>query len=389
MSTTVQSFLLPVQSVDPTAMFGESKFTYIDISAVDRSQRKIVTPQVLTPDAAPSRARQVLAAGDVIISTVRPNLNTVAIVPEMLDGAIASTGFCVLRPKQERLDKRFLFHWISSESTVRRLVQQATGATYPAVSDKIIKSQTFSPPSLAEQQRIATILENADSLRRKRQEAIGLAEEFLRAMFVDLFGDPVTNSLDWPTQPLTSLGTLDRGVSKHRPRNDPSLLGGDYPLIQTGDVANCDGYIRTFTSTYSDKGLKQSKLWPAGTLCITIAANIAKTGVLLFPACFPDSVVGFSAADRSTVEYVRFWLSFLQQTLEANAPASAQKNINLAILRELQIPVPTADRVGRFAAAVDKVEAIRKAQRLAIDEGQKLNRSLEQALLSTLTLTKQ
>ncbi|NIC42650.1 restriction endonuclease subunit S [Aquabacterium sp. A08] len=384
MSTTVQSFVLPVLNADPAVMFGEAEFAYVDIAAVDRGQRKIVTPQVLTPDAAPSRARQVLAAGDVIVSTVRPNLNTVALVPDTLDGAIASTGFCVLRPNQERLDKRFLFHWISSESTVRRLVQQATGATYPAVSDRVIKSQPFSPPGLVEQQRIALILDKADSLRSKRQEAIRLADEFLRATFVDLFGDPVTNSQGWPTQPLESLGTLDRGVSKHRPRNDPSLLGGDYPLIQTGDVANCDGYIRTFTSTYSDKGLRQSKLWPTGTLCITIAANIAKTGILLFPACFPDSVVGFSAADRPTVEYVRFWLSFLQQTLEANAPASAQKNINLAILRELQIPVPPRDRVERFAAAVDKVEAIRKAQRLALDEGQKLNRALEQALLNSL-----
>jgi type I restriction enzyme S subunit len=363
-------------------MFGDSEFTYVDISAVDRDRREIVAPQLLTPEVAPSRARQVLAAGDVIVSTVRPNLNTVALVPESLNGAIASTGFCVLRPDQERLDKRFLFHWISSESTVRRLVQQATGATYPAVSDKVIKSQPFSPPSLSEQQRIATILDKAESLSSKRQEALRLADAFLKAMFVELFGDPVTNSQGWPTQPLASLGALDRGVSKHRPRNDPSLLGGDYPLIQTGDVANCDGYIRTFTSTYSEKGLKQSKLWPPGTLCITIAANIAKTGILLFPACFPDSVVGFSAADRPTVEYVRFWLSFLQQTLEANAPASAQKNINLAILRELQIPVPPRDKVERFAAAVDKVEAIRKAQRLAVDEVKKLNQSLEHVLLT-------
>lgn len=187
MSTTVQSFVLPVRSADPTAMFGESEFTYVDISAVDRDRREIVSPQVLTPGAAPSRARQVLAAGDVIVSTVRPNLNTVALVPESLNGAIASTGFCVLRPNQERLDKRFLFHWLSSESTVRRLVQQATGATYPAVSDKVIKSQPFTPPKLAEQQRIATILDKADNLRRMRQEAIRLADEFLRTVFLERF----------------------------------------------------------------------------------------------------------------------------------------------------------------------------------------------------------
>ena len=204
MSTIVQSFLLPVQSADPKVMFGESEFTYVDISAVDRSQRKIVTPQVLTPDAAPSRARQVLAAGDVIVSTVRPNLNTVALVPETLDGAIASTGFCVLRPDQERLDKRFLIHWISSESTVRRLDQQATGATYPAISDKVIKSQTFSPPRLAEQQRIANILDTADSLRRKRQEAILLADQILLSTFEQTFGSQKQTPKAYRRYPLAS-----------------------------------------------------------------------------------------------------------------------------------------------------------------------------------------
>lgn len=289
------------------------------------------------------------------------------------DFALGADGVKVLKPLPG-FDARFLFHFLK---TVR-----LPGNLGYSRHFKYLKECSVPKPEPEVQRRIATILDKADSLRRKRQQAIRLTDDFLRATFVDLFGDPVTNSRGWPTQPLASLGTLDRGVSKHRPRNDPSLLGGDYPLIQTGDVANCDGYIRAFTSTYSEKGLRQSKLWPEGTLCITIAANIAKTGILLFPACFPDSVVGFSAADRPTVEYVRFWLSFLQKTLEANAPASAQKNINLAILRELQIPVPPRDRVERFAAAVQKVEAIRTAQRQAVDEGQQLHRALEHALLT-------
>ena len=100
-------------------------------------------------------------------------------------------------------------------------------------------------------------------------------------------------------------------------------------MVQTGDVANCDGYIRSYSSTYSDLGLHQSKKWPAGTFCITIAANIAKDRYFNFDACFPDSVVGFRSDDPAIVEFVRIWLSFLQKTLEDNAPESAQKNINL------------------------------------------------------------
>jgi len=375
-------YVLPVRSVNPIALLGDSDFTYVDISSVDRELRAITSPQVIPANQAPSRARQETAENDVIVSTVRPNLNTVAVVTDEHAGAIASTGFCVLRAVPGKLDARFLFHWISSEATVKQLVGLATGATYPAVSDKTIKSLPFAPPSLFEQQRIATLLDKADSLRRKRQEATRLADEFLRAVFIDMFGDPVTNPNGWQVKRLDALGSLDRGVSKHRPRNDPSLLGGSHPLIQTGEVANCDGYIRTYTSTYSDKGLLQSKLWPTGTLCITIAANIAKTGILLFPACFPDSVVGFNAPEAATVEYVRFWLSFLQKTLEANAPESAQKNINLAILRGLQVPAPPTELIHKFAAIVLATESIRAAQRKSIQEGQALSESLQHELLA-------
>lgn len=335
------------------------------------------TLERITEDGLKGSAANVAATGSIIVPT-RMALGKAAIntVPVAINQDLKALR--VLDP--EVVDRDYLFRFLLSKSTY--LESQGQGATVKGITLNVLRDLDVPLPPLLEQQRIATILGKADKLRCKRQEAIRLTDEFLRATFIDLFGDPVTNSHGWPTQPLASLGTLDRGVSKHRPRNDPSLLGGDYPLIQTGDVANCDGYIRAFTSTYSEKGLRQSKLWPEGTLCITIAANIAKTGILLFPACFPDSVVGFSAADRPTVEYVRFWLSFLQKTLEANAPASAQKNINLAILRELQIPEPPRDRVERFAAAVEKVEAIRTAQRQSVDEGQKLHRALEHALLT-------
>jgi type I restriction enzyme S subunit len=335
------------------------------------------TQEHITEEGLKGSAANIAAAGSIIVPT-RMALGKAAIntVPVAINQDLKALR--VLNPKE--VDRDYLFRFLLAKSTF--LESRGQGATVKGITLDVLRDLDVPVPPIREQQRIASILDKADNLRSKRQQAIRLADEFLKATFIDLFGDPVTNSLGLPTQRLDSLGSLDRGVSKHRPRNDPSLLGGDYPLIQTGDVANCDGYIRTFTSTYSEKGLKQSKLWPAGTLCITIAANIAKTGILLFPACFPDSVVGFNSADRPIVEYVRFWLSFLQQTLEANAPASAQKNINLAILRELQIPVPPRERVERFAAAVDKVEAIRKAQRLAVDEGQKLNRSLEQALLN-------
>ena len=97
----------------------------------------------------------------------------------------------------------------------------------------------------------------------------------------------------WTISSLSKLGTINRGKSKHRPRNDPSLFGGNYPFIQTADVKHAEFYINVYSETYNEVGLAQSKLWPKNTLCMTIAANIAETALLSFPACFPDSVVGF------------------------------------------------------------------------------------------------
>ena len=105
-------------------------------------------------------------------------------------------------------------------------------------------------------------------------------------------------------------------------------------------MARSQGYIRSYTATYSEFGLAQSKKWAKGTLCITIAANIASTGVLTFDACFPDSVVGFIANPNSNVEFVQGLFLFFKRILEEKAPQSAQKNINLAILRTLEVPIP-------------------------------------------------
>ena len=99
--------------------------------------------------------------------------------------------------------------------------------------------------------------------------------------------------MKWEKVTLDKLGTISRGKSKHRPRNDPSLFGGEYPFIQTSDIKNATFYITDYTDTYNEKGLSQSKLWEPDTLCITIAANIADTAILGIKACFPDSVMGF------------------------------------------------------------------------------------------------
>ena len=232
-------------------------------------------------------------------------------------------------------------------------------------------------PPLDEQKRIAMILDQADAIFRMRQRAIDRLNQLGRSIFYEMFGDPVTNPMGWEIKKLQEIGELDRGVSKHRPRNDPALLGGVYPLIQTGDVAKADGYVRSYSATYSDLGLKQSKLWQKGVLCITIAANIGETAILDFDACFPDSVVAFTPSESTTVEYVQYWMQCIQKRLEDIAPQSAQKNINLAILRELPIPVPAVSAQAKFGAVIREIDQHKCLHRNAISSADALFSSLQ------------
>lgn len=175
----------------------------------------------------------------------------------------------------------------------------------------------------------------------------------------------------WRWVNLPDIGELSRGKSKHRPRNEPKLYGGPHPFIQTGDIRESGGTIRKHTQTYSELGLAQSKLWPAGTLCITIAANIGETGILSYPACFPDSVVGFRHdGDPVTVRFIELYFRIAKAELERLAPATAQKNINVDILSKLPVPFPPLPEQRRIVAEIEKqftrleagVAALRRVQ---------------------------
>ena len=134
--------------------------------------------------------------------------------------------------------------------------------------------------------------------------------------------------MKWEYKTLDQLGTVSRGKSKHRPRNDPKLFGGKYPFIQTADVKNADYYITKYSDTYNESGLAQSKLWDKGTLCITIAANIADTGVLAFPACFPDSIMGFVPFEGvANTRFIKYCFDRLQRDCKQISQGTAQDNL--------------------------------------------------------------
>ena len=183
--------------------------------------------------------------------------------------------------------------------------------------------------------------------------------------------------MSWEKKTLDQLGSISRGKSKHRPRNDPKLFGGQYPFIQTADVKNANFYITEYSDTYNETGLAQSKLWDVGTLCITIAANIADTGILGIPACFPDSVMGFIPYDGvSDVRFVKYCFDMLQRDCKQISQGTAQDNLSWQRLSTIEFPAPPFEIQHRIAdilsAYDDLIENNRKQIKLLEEAAQRL-----------------
>jgi type I restriction enzyme S subunit len=253
----------------------DETFEYIDLSAIDQELKVINGARTVQCAEAPSRARQLVQEGDVLVSTVRPNLNGVAMVPPRLNCATASTGFCVIRAKRDVLDPRYAFHWVKSPVFVSSMMAQATGASYPAVSDRTVLDSEIPLPPLPEQRRIAAILDKADALRTRRREALAQLDRLAQSIFLEMFGDPVANPMRWPIVSVAELlkdaEVFVDGDWVESKDQDPD---GEVRLIQLADVG--DG-------VYLNKSARFMNKWTAIRLKCT---SLTKGDVLI--ARMPD-----------------------------------------------------------------------------------------------------
>ncbi len=220
-------------------------------------------------------------------------------------------------------------------------------------------------PSLPEQRKIAAILSSVDDAIEETQAVIDQVQVVKRGLMQELLtrGLPGRHTRfkqseigevpeEWEVVELASVASVERGKFAHRPRNEPRFYGGVYPFIQTGEVSACDGLIETYSQTLNEEGLAISRLFPSGTIVITIAANIGSTGIATFDVAFPDSLVGIQAGRRVDARFLELVLRSRRHVLDRFAPESAQKNINLNTLKPLKIPLPHMSEQTRIAEGV-------------------------------------
>mgnify|MGYP000884489192 CR=1 FL=1 len=294
--------------------------------------------------------------GHVLFGRLRPYLNK-TLVPDFRGHC--STELMPLKHCEE-LDPHYLRYWLSSAATVAEINATSTGARMPRANmDRVMEMELPVPP-LSEQKRIVRILDDAfvlvDGTIENTQQIQTIAEDLFRSELTAT----VSQLNRWPKRLLPEIASeFGRGRSRHRPRNAKHLYGGPYPFIQTGDIRNSDHWIENSVQSYSEAGLEQSKLWPAGTVCITIAANIAESGILRYEACFPDSVIGaVLKPDLMDPEFLEYLIQADKATLQAKGKGTAQDNINLGTFRSHPYPVPPLPEQQRVVA---RLSALREA----------------------------
>lgn len=363
-------------SHNPPSGVEQSEYLMLSSKNIDDDFITLDSPRFLShSDYIAENNRTTVCEGDLLM-TIVGTIGRVAIVPKELNGICLQRSVAVIKPEREIVNNRYLMYQLQNMRPF--LEKEARGVAQKGIYLKQVSQLDIKLPELEQQKQIVKVLDKVTELISLRKQQLTKLDKLVKARFVEMFGDPVKNTMDWEIKSLSELGELNRGVSKARPRNSPELLGGPYPLIQTGEVANAKTYITSFNSTYSEKGLAQSKMWPKGTLCITIAANIAQTSILTFDACFPDSVVGFISRNMTNELFIHYWFSFFQKILDEQAPQVAQKNINLKILSELNVIVPPLSLQNRFAAFVERVDQQKQTVQQSLEKLELMKKALMQ-----------
>ncbi len=354
-----------VEKWNPVKEAPNDEFRYIDIASVSQETKNIEGVSITLGAEAPSRARQLVAANDVIVSTVRPNLNAVAHVNDKFDGATASTGFCVLRPAARKLDDRFLYQWVRSQAFVANMVSLATGQSYPAVSDKIIKDSKIPLPPLDAQKRIAGILDRADALRRKRRDALALLDTLTQSIFVEMFGDLLSRSEKSETVYLGDLISVRSGYAFKS--SDFSSFGSPVVRISNLDGSNVQmSKAARIPEERVEKG-KNYEIAEGDLLIAMSGATIGKTGTVpkLFEKSYLNQRVGKYKIDEKsslTNEFIRHLVitTRYQEIALASAWGAAQPNVSGTQLTDMWIRVPSTKLQSDFRDIQSEISQYRR-----------------------------
>lgn len=376
--TTVGNLCKPY--VGQLKLDGDTLIDYFDIASVDNIEKQITGYSTYTFSEAPSRARKQIKKGNILVSTVRPNLNAVALFDKETENTpVVSTGFCVLECKADT-SPQFLFRYLQSKSFVRAMVSQATGASYPAVSDKIVRDAQIPVYSYEEQIQIANVLDAAANIISKRKQQLQKLDELVKARFVEMFGDPMTDVSKWSASTIgeqfnvASGGTPATGEKAYWENGTIPWIGSN--MCQDTMLSENDGKFIT------EEGYAHSstKWFHKGTVLVAlVGATIGKTALLRFDTTTNQNIAAIDVTPNAAFssEFVFYHMQMLYSKF-MEIGSGKFKMANQGFIRQLPLICPPMELQEQFAAFVEQTDKSKAAIQKALDETQALFDSLMQ-----------
>lgn len=371
-----------VERVSPKSF---SEIYYVDISSIDRHSKSVSSPQRIRFETAPASARQLLKKTDILISTVRPNLNAVAIHETDSDiPTIGSTALCVLRCC-DTISFRYVFHFTQSDYFIKPLVNVATGACYPTVKNRDVLNVEIPLPPLDIQRRIAETLDKVTELITLRKTQLEKLDELVKARFVEMFGDPEHNEKGWDIKKLEKLCVV--GSSKRIYQSEQSVSGVSFlrisnlvNLIDTG-IKDSDLYIpRELFLKLKEQGLVPT----AGDILITARGTLGKCYIVKVDDefYFQDGMISWLSKLDKVINAVYLTYLFSQygfrKQIDSLQAGSTVAYLSIAQTKKLDIMLPPLDLQTQFASFVSSVEEAKAPIQQSLDALETLKKSLMQ-----------
>jgi type I restriction enzyme, S subunit len=340
--------------------------------------------EFITEDGLHNSSAKVFPKGTLLVALYGATVGKTGVLT--IDAA-TNQAVCAVMPKSNDVTITYL-HWFLRHKR-SDFLGNSFGGAQPNISQKVLRETVLPLPSVDVQQSITDFLQAVEARKRgkavsvptlpsrladvprlvariealaaKIEEARGLrrlaveeAEALMGAALVNVFkGQPNTDVIA-----LGNVANYQRGRFSHRPRNDSRFYDGPYPFIQINDIPKNKKLITEYSQSLNDEGLGISKMFPTGTLVISIAATIGAVSILGFDSCMPDSLVGIAAdKEKTTNDYLYYFMCYEQSHLSEIAPSSAQKNINIRILNDVKLPVPSLEEQRRIVVYLDGLQA--------------------------------
>ena len=369
---------LKTKNINWSTVDDNDSYYYIDLTSVDRSTLSIVEPQIVTKENAPSRAKQIVSCGDIIFGTTRPTLKRLCIIPEEYDGQICSTGFCVLRPKED-VTSKWVFYAMQTDQFYKYVEPLQVGVNYPAITDGNVREYKIPVPQLNEQYQIVSELDLLSDVIKKQKTQIEELDKLAQSTFYDMFGDPVTNEKGWK---IIKLGEAFSNI-KNGANIQQTKGAAGYPITRIETLSNSVfNRDRLGYADIMDISKYQSYVLNTNDILISHINSKTKIGRAVVYIKEGNEIIihGMNLlrlipTDCINSIYAGYYFKstkYKDDIAKIRKDAVNQSSFSTSDLKKILIPLPPLTLQQEFAAKIEDIEQMKDKVRQSLKESEEL-----------------